>query len=240
MKVIRFEVEGFINSYAIPFYRTYQKSFLAPPKTTIIGMLCNISLKPQKEFFDILEKDLIQISVVINKIEGKIKDLWTYKNFKNKNRGKGIIRRDKLFMPNYTVYLNIKDEELYDEILSNLKYPKNIPSLGLDDEMIFIKNIEEINLEKTDSNKVDSVFMQKEFLKYEIYIKNQDKDVELPISNKIPLKFKAFNEKGKRIPKEPLEDSRFYQTEFLNCQIKFNDYIDSFKDSDMKTNLVFY
>ena len=158
MRVIRFGVEGLINSFRIPFFRTYHKSFLAPPKTTIIGMVCNISLKSQKEFFEILEKDKIEVSVIINSIQGKSKDLWSYKTIDKKNRGKSVIRRDKLFIPNYTIYLKIEDEELYKEILEALRYPKNIPSLGLDDELIKIDNVAEIDLELSNSNKIESVF----------------------------------------------------------------------------------
>lgn len=84
MKVIRFEIQGLINSYRIPFFRTYHKSFLAPPKTTIIGMLCNISLKSQKEFFEILDKEVFEVSVVINEIKGRAKDLWSYKTLEKK------------------------------------------------------------------------------------------------------------------------------------------------------------
>ena len=88
MRVIRFGVEGLMNSFRIPFFRTYHKSFLAPPKTTIIGMLCNISLKSQKEFFEILESEMIELSVVINSIEGRGKDLWSYKTIDKKNSKK--------------------------------------------------------------------------------------------------------------------------------------------------------
>ena len=111
MKVIRFGVEGVLNSFRVPFFRTYHKSFLAPPKTTIIGMLCNISLKPQKEFFEILENNLIEVSVVIEDIKGKSKDLWSYKTLDKKNRGKSIIRRDKLFRAKYAIYLNINNKK---------------------------------------------------------------------------------------------------------------------------------
>ena len=44
MKAIRFEVEGLLNSFRIPFFRTYHKTFLAPPKTTVIGLLCPITV----------------------------------------------------------------------------------------------------------------------------------------------------------------------------------------------------
>lgn len=239
MKVIRFELIGLINSYRIPFFRTYHKSFLAPPKTTIIGMLCNISLKSQKEFFEILDKDLIEVSIVINEIVGRAKDLWSYKTLEKKNMGKSVVRRDKLFRPNYTVYLKIEDESFYKEILESLKFPKNIPSLGMDDELVQIKNVESIILEKSKLNSIDSVFLDKN-MKYKVYIKDIDKSIELPTSNVTPTKFIAFDKKEKRIPKESKKEYEFKQVEYLNCEVEFIEDIVSFVDNEFENKVVFY
>lgn len=237
MKVIRFRLKGLLNSFRIPFFRTYHKSFLAPPKTTVIGMLCNISLKPQKIFFEILDKELIEISVVINSIEGKSKDLWSYKTIDKKNRGKSVVRRDKLFLPFYTVYLKIKDEMLYREILESLKEPKNSPSLGLDDELVIIWDIKEIELQSNESNKIDSVFLDKD-IPYKAFIKDIARSVELPVSSVVGTKFVAFDKKGKRISKEITQE--FRQVEFINCEIEFQEKTTSFVDEELGNRLVFY
>lgn len=237
MRVIRFGVEGLMNSFRIPFFRTYHKSFLAPPKTTIIGMLCNISLKSQKSFFDILEKEMIEVSVIINDIEGRGKDLWSYKTIDKKNRGKSVVRRDKLLIPKYTIYLKIEDELLYQEILGNLKKPKNIPSLGLDDELIIIHNTKEINLDNNESNRVDSVFLDKG-ISYKAFVGEFGKNIEFPISNITPTKFIGFDKKEKRISKEVVEE--FRQVEFINCEIEFESEVKSFLDSELNHRLVLY
>lgn len=237
MKVIRFRVEGLFNSFRIPFFRTYHKSFLAPPKATVIGMLCNISLKSQKKFFDLLDKDMIDVSVIIDEILGKSKDLWSYKTIDKKNRGKSVIRRDKLFMPSYTIYLTIKDEKLYQEILESLKYPKNTPSLGLDDELIMIKNVEEIELDINETNRVDSTFLDKG-VSYKAYVKDISKVIEMPMSNISPTKFIGYDKKDKRISREVKEE--FSQVEFINCEIEFQDSVKSFLDKELNHRLVFY
>lgn len=237
MRVIRFGVEGLINSFRVPFFRTYHKSFLAPPKTTVIGMLCNISLKSQKEFFKILESEMIEVSVVINRIEGRGKDLWSYKTIDKKNRGKSVIRRDKLFIPNYTIYLKIEDEELYKEILDALKAPLNIPSLGLDDELITIRDIEEIDLTDNESNRVDSLFLDKG-IEYKAFVKELSSAIELPMSNVTATKFKGFDKKEKRISREPTEE--FRQVEFVNCEIEFQEEVKSFVDNELNNRLVLY
>ena len=237
MRVIRFGVEGLMNSFRIPFFRTYHKSFLAPPKATVIGMLCNISLKSQKEFFEILESEKIELSVVINSIEGRGKDLWSYKTIDKKNRGKSVIRRDKLFVPNYTIYLKIEDESLYQEILENLKKPKNIPSLGLDDELIMICDVEEIELGHNESHRIDSLFLDKG-IAYKAFVKEISKTMELPMANVTATKFKGFDKEGKRISREVTEE--FRQVEFINCEIEFQDEVKSFVDNEFNNRLVLY
>jgi CRISPR-associated protein Cas5t len=241
MKVIRFRLKGLLNSFRIPFFRTYHKSFLAPPKTTVIGMLCNISLKSQKIFFEILEKELIEVSVIINSIEGKSKDLWRYKTLKSPDKGKrkdfSVVRRDKLFLPSYTIYLKIKNEVLYQEILESLKEPKNIPSLGLDDELVTIWDIKEIELQSNESNKIDSVFLDKD-IPYKAFIKDIARSVELPVSSVVGTKFVAFDKKGKRISKEITQE--FRQVEFINCEIEFQEKTTSFVDKELRNRLVFY
>ncbi len=237
MRVIRFGIEGLINSFRIPFFRTYHKTFLAPPKTTVIGMLCNISLKSQKEFFEILEQDKIKLSVIIDNIEGRGKDLWSYKTIDKKNRGKSVIRRDKLFIPKYTIYLKIEEETLYKEILTNLRKPKNIPSLGLDDELIIIEDVEEIDLINNESNRIDSLFLDKG-IAYKAFVKNLSSTIELPMSNVTATKFKGFDNKGKRISREVIEE--FRQVEFINCEIEFQNEVKSFLDNEFNNRLVLY
>jgi CRISPR-associated protein Cas5t len=237
MKTIRFEVEGLLNSFRIPFFRTYHKTFLAPPKTTVIGLLCNISLKSQREFFEILNQELIDVSVVIDEIVGKTKDLWSYKTLEKKNMGKSVIRRDKLFLSKYTIYLNIKEEKLFDEIFEALKNPKNTPALGLDDELICIKNVIVLdNLLCNPTKTVNSVFLNKSF-QYKALIKNKNLSLELPTPNLTPIKFNAFDKKGIRISKEVLVE--YPQVEYINCEIELENVM-SYVDKEKENKVVFY
>jgi CRISPR-associated protein Cas5t len=237
MKIIRFKTKGLLNSFRIPFFRTYHKSFLAPPKTTVIGMLCNISLKSQKEYFEILDKELIELAVVIDEIKGKIKDLWSYKTLDKKNRGKSVVRRDKLYIPSYTIYLKINEQALYQEILMCLKKPKSIPSLGLDDELITISDVAEIDLKDNINNKIDSVFLDKN-IPYKAFIKDITQVVELPTANLTPTKFIGFDKKNKRIAREVKKE--FRQVEYINCEIEFQNDVKSFIDNELDNRLVFY
>jgi len=242
MRVIRFELEGLLNSFRIPFFRTYHKTFLAPPKTTVIGMLCNISLKPQKDFFEILDKELIDVSVVIDEIRGKTEDLWKYKTLKapqnGKRRDSSVIRRDKLFLSKYTIYVSIKEKILFDDIFESLKNPKNTPSLGLDDELVIIKNVKDVSeeIKPNDTDRINSIFLNKGYT-YKAFIKEINQPIELPTPNLIPIKFIAFDKKGNRISKEVKEE--YPQVEYINCDMKI-DGVESYMDVENNNRLVFY
>jgi CRISPR-associated Cas5-like protein len=237
MKVIRFKAYGVFNSFRVPLFRTYHKSFLAPPKTTIIGMLANIMAVPEKWYYDVLSENIINVSVVIDEICGKAKDLWAYKTFESKSgmHGRSVIRRDKLFKASYTVYLDINDEAIFNLILKALKSPSAVPSLGLDDEIVAIKDVEEIEMKQDEENIINSVFMDREY-KYRVIPADGTKPIELPTSNLVPLKFEAVEgSKNKRGWRKPLDETR--QVEYINCEVEI-DEVDCFTDGINR--VVFY
>ncbi|WP_026889579.1 CRISPR-associated protein Cas5 [Clostridium beijerinckii] len=237
MRVIRFRVEGIFNSFRIPFFRTYQKSFLAPPKTTIIGMLTNIMGKSEQFYYTLLEEDMIKVSVVINSIKGKAKDLWSYKSFESKSdmHGRSIIRRDKLYNAKYTIYLMIENEELSKEIYDSLICPKSIPALGLDDEIIKIFDVDDsLTIDINKFHIINSVFMDKGY-NYEVKISDSDNYIELPTSNITPLKYKIIIDKDFRLARKNMDE--YKQVEYLNCCIELKD-VESYKCEN--NNVVFY
>ena len=236
MKVIRFKTEGILNSFRVPLFKTYHRTFLAPTKTNIIGMITNIMGKPERWYYKSLSEKLIKVSVVINNIEGKTKDLWAYKTYKNENDGRSIIRRDKLYKAIYTIYLLIESEELFKEILIALKFPESIPSLGLDDELIKISEIEnKIEMSENKSGYINSVFIDKGY-SYDVIIEDQDKFVEFPMANETPLSFKVeISDKGFRKSRQAIDN--FKQVEYLNCKIELKN-VTSYTDGINK--MVFY
>lgn len=236
MKVIRFKAEGALNSFRVPLFKTYHRTFLAPTKTNIVGMIANIMCKSEGWYYQILNENKIEVSVVINHIEGKTKDLWSYRTYKDKNNGKSIIRRDKLFKAVYTIYLLIESEELHKEILSALEFPKSIPSLGLDDELVKISGVEDrVQISENKSGCINSVFMDKGY-SYKTIIENSDQFIEFPIANEVPLLFKVEESKeGSRESRQAL--NIFKQVEYLNCLIEIEN-VTSY--SDGINRMVFY
>lgn len=236
MNVIRFKAEGILNSFRVPLFKTYHRTFLAPTKTNIIGMITNIMGKSERWYYETLNKNRIKVSVVINNIEGKTKDLWAYKVYKDKNDGRSIIRRDRLYKAIYSIYLLIDSEELFKEILIALKFPKSIPSLGLDDELVKIYEIEnKIQMSENKSGHINSVFIDKEY-SYNVIIEDQDKFVEFPMANETPLSFKVeISDKGFRKSRQAMDN--FKQVEYLNCKIELKNVISY---TDGINRMVFY
>ncbi|MBN1214242.1 MAG: CRISPR-associated protein Cas5 [Candidatus Lokiarchaeota archaeon] len=236
MNVIKFKAEGILNSFRVPLFKTYHRTFLAPTKTNIIGMITNIMGKSEKWYYEALNENRIQVSVIINNIGGKTKDLWSYKTYKDKNNGRSIIRRDKLFKAIYTIYLLIDSKELFKEILIALKLPTSIPSLGLDDELIKISEVEDrVQISENNSRRINSVFVDKGY-SYKAIIENPHQFVEFPIVNEIPLSFKVKRSKeGSRESRQAIDI--FKQVEYLNCLIELEN-VASY--SDGVNRMVFY
>jgi hypothetical protein len=193
--------------------------------------------QPERVYYDILKQNTIKLSVIINNIEGKTKDLWAYKTFNSKNNGRSIIRRDRLFRASYTVYLKIEDcGYLCREIFDCLKQPKSIPSLGLDDEIVKISEVEVIeNLQENNTRIINSVFFDEGY-SYTVNIIDEDKYFQLPVANETPMFFTV------KAPDESFRESRkperlLKQVEYINCEINLNN-VKSYTDGENR--MVFY
>ncbi|WP_100907664.1 CRISPR-associated protein Cas5 [Methanobacterium sp. MZ-A1] len=158
MKVVRFTLEGSMNSFRIPQTSVYQLTYLAPTKTQIVGMLSSIMGKDETDYYDLLRK--LNVGIIPKTIDSLFTDYWTFRKLKSSKRAKGgraVLRREKLYKTIYIIYVAAEDT-LISEIVNSLKIPKRIPSLGLDDELVLIKNVKEIKMEKEEKNVVHSIF----------------------------------------------------------------------------------
>ncbi|WP_281774018.1 CRISPR-associated protein Cas5 [Methanobacterium formicicum] len=164
MRVIRFTLEGSMNSFRIPQTSAYQLTYLAPTKTQIVGMLTSIMGKNEKNYYELLKK--LNIGIVPKQVDSLFTDDWTFRKWKTAGSGRDILRREKLYKPIYIIYVSAEDI-LIDDVLNSLKTPQRIPSIGLDDELTLIKDVKEISMEIKESNSVHSVFQFKEGMSFE-------------------------------------------------------------------------
>ncbi len=156
VKAIRFKAEGFVNSFRISQTAVYQLTGLVPTKTNIVGMLANISGKFEKDYYEMLKE--IKVGIIPLDINSHFVDLWGYKKFKKGNYGRAVLKREKLYLPKYLIYV-LTNNDLSEYLLECLKNPKRIPSLGMDDELANIKNVKKISMDKIKSREVHSIFI---------------------------------------------------------------------------------
>lgn len=174
MRLIRFVLEGNVNSIRYEHSRKNHRTYLIPPKTTILGLLaniCGVSLPTMPQLWD------ISVGVVPKKIDSLFEDTWVYKLLEHKkNDGSqrggntGVVFRERLYMPVYAVYLKVEDDVFAKKIASALKEPQRSSALGQSDEMILIRQVEDITkkAEIKKMQEVNSSFFGMQIQKYVI------------------------------------------------------------------------
>jgi len=243
MDIISFRAQGIFNSYKIPVFKNYHKTYLTPPKTMIIGMLCNIMDKWERYFYETLQ-DKVDVCVVIESLGGTVKDLWWYKTLENKNRGKSVIRRERNFCPIYRIYLQITDELVRNKIFQVLQSPQNTPSLGQDDEIIHITEVTQQSLEIWTQTVLHSSFATDDAISFRMKDIDIGKQVIAPTIHRVYTRFtNPFSSKTDNIQKrdyrEVIEEKDI--VEFYNTSIQIIHWsLKTFMDSQYWYNVSFY
>lgn len=213
MDAVRFIVEGFINSFRIPQTSVYQLTYLAPTKTQISGMITNIMGKNEKDYYNILRK--IKVGIMPININSIFTDAWTFRKWKQAGSGRDILNREKLYKSNYLVYISAENY-LLDEILHFLKNPARIPGLGMDDEMVIIRDAEKVILEQKEDTVVHSVFKFEENMEFTPKFAEIEKNMEI-FPPRIVTINRDFDEK--KIPRKPKEFIQVVEFSGLYCEI---------------------
>jgi len=163
MKAVRFTAEGLINSFRIPQTSAHQLTYLVPTKTQIAGLLASIMGKGEADYYDLLRR--IKVGIIPFKLDSLFTDAWTFRKWKEAGSGRDILTREKLYKSEYVVYVSGEDS-LLKEILNSLKNPLRIPSLGMDDELIVIRDVKELHMQEMENSRVDSIFILEEGMQF--------------------------------------------------------------------------
>nr|WP_148217897.1 CRISPR-associated protein Cas5 [Methanothermus fervidus] len=137
MEAVRFIVEGLINSFRMPQTSIYQLTCLAPTKTQVVGMLTNIMGKNERDYYALLDK--VQVGIIPVYINSIFNDAWTFKKWKSAGAGRDILQHEKIYRGKYLIYVSAEDSHLLEKMMEFLMYPSRVPSLGMDDEMVIIR-----------------------------------------------------------------------------------------------------
>ena len=217
MEVIRFDIEGMINSFRRIETATYQNTELTPKKTHIAGMITNILGKGERFYYEILPQ--IKVSVIPLQLENIFVDVWQYKKWKIANQGRAVVKREKLYHAKYRVYVMVQ-KKYYTEILKALKKPKRPPSLGMDDELVEIKNIRTADIESIATDKHSKIEISSTFP--EDWVSNYDFSIDLAEGNliippRVATAVLVFNRGPPRVPTKTIRIVEFFGG---NCNLK--------------------
>lgn len=231
MDAVRFIVEGLINSFRIPQTSVHQLTYLAPTKTQVVGMLTNIMGKNERDYYTLLDK--LGIGIVPLHINSIFNDAWTFKKWKSSGAGRDILQRERIYMGKFLIYVLTQDSHLLDDVMRSLKYPSRVPSLGMDDEMVIIREPQKITMESREESTVHSVFTLEEGMKFRY------QPLATKVSNLFPPRVISvnLNFNNNVTPRKPTKFAQIVEFAGLSCEMSRNK--DLYIDEEYHYNIEF-
>ena len=156
MKAIKLKLYQNMVNYKVPTSFQLKESYPLPPYSTVIGMVHSLC--------DFKEYKPMKISISGNYFS-KVNDLYTRYEFKNGNPfemgrhqlnvngygiNRGVATAELLVDVNLTIHIIPEDqsEEFLDTIFEAFKYPREYPSLGRREDIVLIKDVRIVDVEK--------------------------------------------------------------------------------------------
>ena len=156
MKAIKLKLYQNMVNYKVPTSFQLKESYPLPPYSTVIGMVHSLC--------DFKEYKPMKISISGNYFS-KVNDLYTRYEFKNGNPfemgrhqlnvngygiNRGVATAELLVDVNLTIHIIPEDqsEEFLNTIFEAFKYPIEYPSLGRREDIVLIKDVKIIDVEK--------------------------------------------------------------------------------------------
>ena len=156
MKAIKLKLYQNMVNYKVPTSFQLKESYPLPPYSTIIGMVHSLC--------DFKEYKPMKISISGNYFS-KVNDLYTRYEFKNGNPfemgrhqlnvngygiNRGVATAELLVDVNLTIHIIPEDqsEEFLNTIFEAFKYPREYPSLGRREDIVLIKDVRIVDVEK--------------------------------------------------------------------------------------------
>ena len=156
MKAIKLKLYQNMVNYKVPTSFQLKESYPLPPYSTVIGMVHSLC--------DFKEYKPMKISISGNYFS-KVNDLYTRYEFKNGNPfemgrhqlnvngygiNRGVATAELLVDVNLTIHIITEDqsEEFLNTIFEAFKYPREYPSLGRREDIVLIKDVRIVDVEK--------------------------------------------------------------------------------------------
>ena len=156
MKAIKLKLYQNMVNYKVPTSFQLKESYPLPPYSTVIGMIHSLC--------DFKEYKPMKISIS-GSYFSKVNDLYTRYEFKNGNPfetgrhqlnvngygiNRGVATAELLVDVNLTIHIIPEDQsgEFLNTIFEAFKYPKEYPSLGRREDIVLIKDVRIVDVEK--------------------------------------------------------------------------------------------
>lgn len=217
MKGISFVLRGELAHFRNPFTQTHFDTYLAPPKTTINGLIGAARGKNRKELVE--QNSKIKVGVEIVNIEGFLKEIVNTKNLKGDKTFTPVTRKS-IVQPKYKVYVGSEESKLLKNIKEGLKSPSYPLYLGISDFLATVEGIKGLRPLEKCKKKETSTIIEGNQRKYVVRKKGEEIEEGTymipPKKERVITKFEMKN--GKRKPQESKKMLMFY-----NCKIEFNE-----------------
>ena len=156
MKAIKLKLYQNMVNYKVPTSFQLKESYPLPPYSTVIGMVHSLC--------DFKEYKPMKISIS-GSYFSKVNDLYTRYEFKNGNPfetgrhqlnvngygiNRGVATAELLVDVNLTIHIIPEDQsgEFLNTIFEAFKYPREYPSLGRREDIVLIKDVRIVDVEK--------------------------------------------------------------------------------------------
>jgi len=139
LQALRLDVEGDFNSFRLGRALQYQRTYMFPPKPTVIGLLGAALGYEDIQLVQLY--DSILTGIILHSYEGLARDLWGITKLKaGRSAEHAVVIREMLHHPIYSLYLAPLSGALkLDDAKAAFANPAYPLTLGRSDELILIR-----------------------------------------------------------------------------------------------------
>ncbi|MDI3517721.1 MAG: CRISPR-associated protein Cas5t [Thermotogota bacterium] len=194
MKALKVDLHAHTASFRHWDGHLLQRTYIFPPKTTVIGMLGAALGYELHETWDFLGNT--KIGMVLKRIGGTARDLWKIVKLKTSELQKAVVLREFLFDVTYTFYL-VDTDMVLEKLKTSLVTPRYPLTLGNSNDLVTFLKTKTVEIYKMPVETVESTILSGDFRNS---LEPLQKHSEI-IVDTLPTR-SLFDKKGRRIGTE--------------------------------------
>ena len=223
MQGLTFELTGELGHFRNLFTHSFLETMIAPPKTTVVGMIGAALGYDELQTMELTDK--LRIGVKVLQIKGFIKEITTFFNYKSKPPETTPIMRELIVNPKYKIYVASDDTTLLNQVREALEHPVYPIYLGISDLIGYITQIQDIELSECKAKHFDCIIPLTDDINYVVRVKESVSGVMIPPKIfRVPKKFEI---KGRGRSPKSLQNVLM----FFGYQIELSKELDAYKTS---------